>query len=153
MNSETEKLSYEELIKALDCCSHTLETNMCGECPAAKYKAGKCDDFVKLQAAEMLKSQDEQIDNYIKTLAKNTNLISKLNVRLKKSRALNKEVRKNAVKEFSEKTRSMITEIYNKYVFEGFDNLSSEEIDAVVNFSDDVTYGLDNLVKEKVGEE
>lgn len=73
MNSKIEKLSYEELIKALDCCAHTLETNMCGECPAAKYEAGKCDDLVKLQATEMLKalkSENEKLNRKVNRLKK-----------------------------------------------------------------------------------
>lgn len=73
MNNKIEKLSYEELIKALDCCAHTLETNMCGECPAAKYEAGKCDDLVKLQAAEMLKdlkAENKQLNRKVNRLKK-----------------------------------------------------------------------------------
>lgn len=64
MNNKIEKLSYEELIKALNCCANTIETNMCGECPAAKYEAGDCSDLVKLQAAstlEAFKTENESL--------------------------------------------------------------------------------------------
>ena len=142
MNSKTEKLSYEDLIKALQCCANTIETNMCGECPAAKYKAGECDDLVKLQAAEMLKSQDEQIDNYIKILAKNTNLIVKLNVRLKKSRALNKEVRKNAVKDMAERLKE--TPLH--FSVEHVTHWDKPPIRKMVPFIDD--NDIDNIAKE-----
>lgn len=62
------------------------------------------------------------------------------------------EIEAEVIKEFVKKSHSMITEIYNKYVFNGYDDLSSEEIDAVINFSDDVTNGFNKLVKERVGE-
>ena len=57
-----------------------------------------------------------------------------------------------ALEEFVNKIHSIITEIYNKYVFNGFNDLNSEEIDAVINYSDDVTQEIDNFLKEKVGE-
>lgn len=56
-----------------------------------------------------------------------------------------------AYKECIEKVNNIINEIYNKHIF-GSNDLFDEEKDAVVNFSDDVTYALDNLVKEMVGE-
>ena len=138
MNSKFEKLSYEELIKALDCCAHTIETNMCGECPAAKYKAGTCDDLVKLQAAEMLqafKTENKKL--------KDTTFGCDLSIT---------QIKSEAIKGFAEKSNNMITEIYNKHIF-GNNDLEAEEKDAIINFSDDVTYGFANLVKETVGEQ
>lgn len=46
---------------------------------------------------------------------------------------------------------NIINEIYNKHIFGSYD-LSDEEKDAVINFSDDVIYALDNLLKKLVGE-
>lgn len=52
-----------------------------------------------------------------------------------------------SVKEFAEKVNKIITEIYNKHIFD-YNDLTDEEKDAIINFSDDVTYRLNNLVKE-----
>ena len=45
----------------------------------------------------------------------------------------------------------IITEIYNKHIF-GNNDLVDEEKDAIINFSDDITYKIDNLVKEMAGD-
>lgn len=60
MNNKIEKLSYEELIKSLECC--TAPTQECGQCPANKYEPGECFDSVKIQAAEMLKDFKVEIE-------------------------------------------------------------------------------------------
>ena len=161
MNNKIEKLSYEELIKALDCCAHTLETNMCGECPAAKYKAGTCDDLVKLQAAEMLKelkAENERFKKIETTVNGFWGELQKLAMFKDKEIPTLEELleyiencKSEVIKEFAKKTNEMITEIYNKHIF-GNNDLEAEEKDAIINFSDDVTYGFANLVKEKLGD-
>ena len=55
-------------------------------------------------------------------------------------------------KEVLAKVNGIITEIYNKHIF-GNNDLEAEEKDAIINFSDDITYRLDNLLKELVGED
>ncbi len=50
-------------------------------------------------------------------------------------------------KDILTKVNDIITTVYNKHVF-GHNDLSSEEIDAVINFSDDITYEIGNLLKE-----
>lgn len=62
-----------------------------------------------------------------------------------------KQAKVEAYKECIEKVNNIINEIYNKHIF-GSNDLFDEEKDAVINFSDDVTYALDNLLKELVGE-
>lgn len=57
------------------------------------------------------------------------------------------ETKAEAYKECIEKASNIITEIYNKHIF-GNNDLEAEEKDAIINFSDDVTYKLDNLLKE-----
>ena len=54
-------------------------------------------------------------------------------------------------KEILAKVGEIITEIYNKHIF-GSNDLTDEEADAVINFSDDVTYALDKALKELVGD-
>ncbi len=62
-----------------------------------------------------------------------------------------KNAKTEAYKECIEKVNNIINEIYNKHIF-GSNDLLDEEKDAVINFSDDVTYALDNLLKEMAGE-
>ena len=62
-----------------------------------------------------------------------------------------KNAKTEAYKECIEKVNNIIKEIYNKHIF-GSNDLLDEEKDAVINFSDDVTYALDNLLKEMAGE-
>ncbi|MBR3974385.1 MAG: hypothetical protein IKJ88_00835 [Clostridia bacterium] len=62
-----------------------------------------------------------------------------------------KQAKTEAIKEFAKRANKMITEVYNKHIF-GSNDLDDAEKDAVINFSDDVTYGLANLLKEMAGE-
>jgi FtsZ-binding cell division protein ZapB len=61
-----------------------------------------------------------------------------------------KNLKAEAYKECIEKVKEIITEIYNKHIF-GSNDLTDEEKDAVINFSDDVTSRIDNFLKELVG--
>ena len=65
---------------------------------------------------------------------------------------LTAEIKAEAYKEVLAKVNEIITEIYNKHIF-GSNDLTDEEKDAIINFSDDVTYRLDNPLKELVGEQ
>ena len=109
MNNKIEKLSYEELIKALDCCAHTIENNMCGECPAAKYKAGKCDDLVKLQAAEMLKDFKVENENLKERAIPTSGFINLLNgahvytKTLEEYNEFRKSIKSSVINEFAER--------------------------------------------------
>ncbi len=62
-----------------------------------------------------------------------------------------RNARAEAIKEFAERAGVMITEVYNKHIF-GANDLEAEEKDAIINFSDDITSGLDGLVKEMTEE-
>lgn len=62
------------------------------------------------------------------------------------------EVRAEVIKEFVAKLNEAITKIYNKHIF-GDNDLNDEEKDAIINFSDDVTYELEKLKKEIVGDD
>ena len=55
------------------------------------------------------------------------------------------------LKEVFVRVGEIITEIYNKHIF-GYNDLEAEEKDAIINFSDDVTYRLEKLSKEMTGE-
>ncbi len=127
MNSKVEKLSYKELIKALICCANTIETNMCGECPAAKYEAGKCDDLVKFQAASMLegfKAENKKLNRKVNRLKKYD---EKRDIDLHSR--LTAIARVEAIKEFAERLKINIV------------------------FSEMDMRDLDFLVKEMVGEQ
>ena len=109
MNNKIEKLSYEELIKALECCAHTIENNMCGECPAAKYEAGKCDDLVKLQAAEMLKDLKAENENLKERAIPTSGFINLLNgahvytKTLEEYNEFRKSIKSSVINEFAER--------------------------------------------------
>lgn len=143
MNSKIEKLSYEELIKALDCCAHTIETNRCGECPAAKYKAGTCDALVKLQAAEMLKelkAENERFKKIETTVNGFWGELQKLAMFKDKEIPTLEELleyiencKSEAIKEFAERLKSFL----NLY------QLGEKEIVCLED--------IDNLVKEMTG--
>lgn len=140
MNNKIEKLSYEELIKALQCCANTIETNMCGECPAAKYKAGKCDALVKLQAAEMLedlKAENERLQQE----TKNTNGL-RLEIFENKS-VWERLARAEAIKEFAERLKNECS--FETDVSLGYGRPCYEDAIPII--------AIDNLLKEVVGEQ
>lgn len=60
-------------------------------------------------------------------------------------------IKAEAYEECIAKVNEIITKNYNKHIFDSND-LNDEEKDAVINFSDDVTYAINNLLKEMVGE-
>lgn len=85
----------------------------------------------------------ERKDRILESYALQYGTVADKDVLLKRAKA-------EAVKEFAKKTEKMITEIYNKHIF-GNNDLEAEEKDAIINFSNDVTYRFGNLVKEMVG--
>ena len=89
------------------------------------------------QAEEIINRQQAEIEEYQKHIDNDIIYV--------------KNIKAEAVKELAEKTNKMITEIYNKHVF-GNNDFEAEEKDAIINFSDDITYGFNNLVKEMAGE-
>ncbi len=46
----------------------------------------------------------------------------------------------------------IIDQVYNKHIF-GNNDLEAEEKDAIINFSDDITYKLNNFLNELEGKE
>lgn len=64
---------------------------------------------------------------------------------------LPKVIKAEAIKEFAERADVRITEVYNKHIF-GYNDLNDEEKEAIMNFSDDITSGLDDLSKEMTEE-
>ena len=56
-----------------------------------------------------------------------------------------------AIKRHNEKCNDKITEIYNNFIF-GNNDLEDEEKEAIMDFCNDLTREIDNLVKEMVGE-
>ena len=62
------------------------------------------------------------------------------------------DAKTEAIKEFAEKTDKMITEIYHKYIFGGYD-LEDEEKEVIMDFCLDISNGFDDLVKEMTEDE
>ena len=88
---------------------------------------------------------------YRKQKAEIEDLEKKLKKQIQSKRLVRKQAKAEAYKECIEKVSNIITEIYNKHIF-GSNDLIDEEKDAVINYSDDITYRLNNLLKELVGE-
>lgn len=96
----TEKLTPEEIKKALGCCAG--ESPNCSDCPANRYEAGKCFDIVKVQAVSVMNSQQETI----KTLRK---CVEQHHIIRKDGKSplslLTAEIRAEAIKEFAERLK------------------------------------------------
>ncbi len=93
-------------------------------CDICCYK-DKCPEL-KLDALDLINRQKEEIDNLYRS-------------------------KSAMIKKFFVEVGEIITEIYNKHIF-GNNDLEAEEKDAIINFSDDVTYRLEKLSKEMTGE-
>ena len=133
----TPKLTDEQIIKAYEICN---VEGSCNDCPAKDTKY--CDTLPKdiFDLINRLKADVERLETgqLKEAMTFNSNTID--------------DTVNEALEEFVNKIHSIITEIYDKYVFNGFNDLNSEEIDAVINYSDDVTQEIDNFLKEKVGD-
>ena len=107
MNNKIEKLSYEELIKSLECC--TAPTQKCGECPANKYEPGECFDSVKIQAAEMLKDFKVENENLKERAIPTSGFINLLNgahvytKTLEEYNEFRKSIKSSVINEFAER--------------------------------------------------
>ncbi|MBR2848789.1 MAG: hypothetical protein IKB87_04980 [Clostridia bacterium] len=113
----------------------------------------KKEDLMQTLLTQKQAYYDELVSSKV-DLEKYRKLIANVHEELKEAKALYiaeiATVRAEAIKEFAERGFKMITEVYNKHIF-GNNDLEDEEKDAIINFSDDVTFGIDNLVKEMTG--
>ena len=91
-------------------------------------------DHLLLSTLDLIKRQQAEIDRL-------------QNNHFPEVRKMVGDAKTEAIKEFAEKTDKMITEIYHKYIFGGYD-LEDEEKEAIMDFSLDITSGFDDLVKE-----
>ena len=167
------KFTNDDIIKAAECCANDDYPASCHVCP---FKGERCSQIMPKAVAEILKNQKEDNERLYnenealisaqETLQKHINRQNKEIERLKNSLAISKkEIERlqkyntyvaykhynDGIKEFAKKTDEMITEIYNKHIF-GNNDLYDEEKEAIMNFSDDIVCGFDNLVKEMVGD-
>lgn len=140
-----------EIIKALECCIDSSHFGDCFElgCPIAS--ADGCDayedDKLLKSALDLITRQKAEIERLGTATEEAVACYNRMEslyhikcVELKVAKA-------EAIKEFAERVSEMITEVYNKHIF-GYSDLSDKEKDAVINFSDDVSSGVENLVKE-----
>ncbi len=127
------------------------------------YKVYACNvGSVTLSRADILATNDlitrlqAENENYSKNNRNMTSDIIKLYNELEKAKAtidsftdigkLYSEIKAETYKE----VLNIIDQVYNKHIF-GSNDLTDEEKDAIINFSDDITYKLDNILKELVG--
>ena len=61
-----EKLTPEEIKKALECCVGF--SPKCNDCPANRYEAGECSDIVNVQAISVMNSQQAEIERLLQKL-------------------------------------------------------------------------------------
>ena len=50
--------------------------------------------------------------------------------------------------EFAENVKKIIDNHYNKYIFGGDNDLTDEQKDSIIDFSDDILYDIDILIEE-----
>lgn len=134
-----EKLTDSEIMEALKHCANGEHCRFC----RFRGITGTVSDCSKnfLDLINRLQAENERLKNAYKQCAWERDTFEQ---ELKTAKA-------EAYKECIEKVSNIITEIYNKHIF-GDNDLEAEEKDAIINFSDDVTYAIDNLLKELVGE-
>lgn len=155
------KLTDSEIVKALECCADegTICRECCflkeSECIAAKSKSA-------LDLVNRLQAKNENLENQATTLTKSISELTNEIERQRKDKedaflfaadivAADKMLKAEEYKECIARVNEIITENYNKHIFDSND-LNDEEKDAVINFSDDVTYAINNLLNEKTGE-
>lgn len=142
------KYTDADIEKALKCCANKKR---CHDCPFCRTSREPCYITLAREAASLLARRDAEIErlkellNGWKTEAykvadEKDELYFNAVERVKTAKA-------EAIKEFAERAGVMITEVYNKHIF-GENDLEAEEKDAIINFSDDITGGLDDLEKE-----
>lgn len=131
-------MSCEDIYEALRFCA--IEKK-CTRCPL--FSITDCDAVLMPAVFEMVKRQKAEIEKL-----REVNIsICETGGRLLHER---KTIRNATIKEFVEKTDKIITEIYNKFIF-GYD-LEDEAREAIMDFSADISRGIDNLVKETTEE-
>ena len=123
-----------EIKKALECCAYS---EGCEQCPRSKECDGQEHFRYALNLINRLQAENERLNN-------RKNVYDFAECR-------KNEIKAEAYKECVGKVSNIITEIYNKHIF-GSNDLEAEEKDAIINFSDDVTYKVDNLLKEMIGD-
>lgn len=134
-----------DIIKALEHCLYKDHGQ--SKCTKCEYVTG-CKTWLMRNALDLINRQRAEIERkgrILESYALQYGTVADKDVLLKRAKA-------EAVKEFAKKTEKMITEIYNKHIF-GNNDLEAEEKDAIINFSNDVTYRFGNLAKEMVGEQ
>lgn len=145
-----DKLTDNEIVKGLEICSNNGD---CKECPINPHHGnyGYCTSLAikaALGLINRLQAENTVLLGKIEGLEANR---VELLENIEQLESVITQIKAEAYKECIEKVNNIINEIYNKHIF-GSNDLSDEEKDAVINFSDDVTYALDNLLKELVGD-
>ena len=99
--------------------------------------------FINRLKAEIERFQKENSENFNKWLILDKRTQERYAELYEEAKGV---VRTEAIKEFAEKTDKIIAEIYKKFIF-GYD-LEDEAKEAVMDFSNDISCDIDNIVKE-----
>lgn len=137
-----------EIIKALECCINAD----CVNCPkwSEEWYSGMCSDFLPM-ILDLINRQKAEIERL-------TTLAELGNIRANGYRAMRdkaKNAKAEAIKEFAEEIFAeidkIIDEVYNRHIF-GNNDLDDIEHEAIMNFSADISYRIDEL-KQKYSQE
>ena len=143
-----------DIIKALECC---MLNKKCEECPLCRTLREPCRVVLARGAFNLINRQKAEIERLQKENSENFNkwLIFKKRIQERYAELYEEAkgvVRAEAIKELAIRFNEMVTEIYNKHIF-GYFDLDDSEKEAVMNFSGDITFVFDNLVKEMTEEQ
>ena len=140
-------MTDKEIIQALELCCTGEECYKCEFQPSKQDRKGTvgCSLQMMKQALDLINRQQAKIESLNNALRVRKNIAGRETVYVEIAKA-------KAIKELEDKTHKIITDIYNKHIFGRDNDLTDEEKDAIINFSDDIVSGFENIVKEIVGD-
>lgn len=134
------KLTDNEIIQALTYCVDDTD-DICQQCPLKE----EC--YANVGGTENIKQLALDLINRLTTERNN---LAHNNATLVRESITMQDLMKNQKAKTYKEVLDIIDQVYNKHIF-GYNDLEAEEKDAIINFSDDITSGLEKLLKETVG--
>lgn len=152
------EFNIEGIIKALEWC---IQSEDCEYCEYNKGNIDVCS--IKSDALTLIKQLAEDNKWSAKRIIEADKMVLQLNTeneRLMQDKTAlecivataRNQAKTEVVREILEKIDKIIDKHYNKHIF-GNNDLEDEEKEAVINFSDDVTYDIDKLKEEYKGDQ
>lgn len=118
-----------DIIKALEHCVSSTTSEACNGCPFfGTTICTEMENGLQIYALDLINRQKVEIERLQKY---NTDMARKHY--------------NDGIKEFTEKTDKIITEIYNKFIFGDYD-LGDEAREAIMDFCVDISHAINNLV-------